>query len=157
MFISPGLYRNEKRYVFPFMFSTVLLFPREGPCVQNGLPGGVELPNRLRQQFQPMIRLASTRTCSLPLWFGMGVIFELPFWCFSLALMGIVNAGLDVAKTSLFDSGDLLSCGHITPTTRHLNMCIFAARWWGCTILSIGIAWMVHPKQRKARQARKDQ
>ena len=26
MFISPGLYRNEKRYVFPFMFSTVLLF-----------------------------------------------------------------------------------------------------------------------------------
>ena len=26
MFISPGLYRNEKRYVFPFMFSTVALF-----------------------------------------------------------------------------------------------------------------------------------
>ena len=26
MFISPGLYRNEKRYVLPFMFSTVLLF-----------------------------------------------------------------------------------------------------------------------------------
>ena len=26
LFISPGLYRNEKRYVMPFMFSTVLLF-----------------------------------------------------------------------------------------------------------------------------------
>jgi sec-independent protein translocase protein TatC len=26
MFISPGLYRNERRYVFPFMFSTVFLF-----------------------------------------------------------------------------------------------------------------------------------
>ena len=26
MFISPGLYRNEKRYVIPFMMSTVLLF-----------------------------------------------------------------------------------------------------------------------------------
>ena len=26
MFISPGLYRNEKQYVFPFMFSTIALF-----------------------------------------------------------------------------------------------------------------------------------
>src|SRR5437868_4469522 len=26
MFISPGLYRNEKRYVMPFMASTVFLF-----------------------------------------------------------------------------------------------------------------------------------
>ena len=26
LFISPGLYRNEKRYVLPFMFSTVFLF-----------------------------------------------------------------------------------------------------------------------------------
>jgi len=26
MFVSPGLYRNEKRYVLPFMFSTVALF-----------------------------------------------------------------------------------------------------------------------------------
>src|SRR5271154_4950354 len=26
MFISPGLYRHEKRYITPFMFSTLLLF-----------------------------------------------------------------------------------------------------------------------------------
>src|SRR5215467_2601520 len=26
MFVSPGLYRHEKRYVFPFMLSTILLF-----------------------------------------------------------------------------------------------------------------------------------
>jgi len=26
MFISPGLYRNEKRYVIPFMISTIGLF-----------------------------------------------------------------------------------------------------------------------------------
>src|SRR6266705_1259941 len=44
----------------------------------------------------------------------------------------------------------------ITPTTDILNMCIFAAPMVALYILSIGIAWMVHPKQRKARQARKD-
>src|ERR1700747_1444019 len=30
MFISPGLYRNEKRYVLPFMFSTIALFVSGG-------------------------------------------------------------------------------------------------------------------------------
>jgi Sec-independent protein secretion pathway component TatC len=35
-------------------------------------------------------------------------------------------------------------------------MCIFAAPMVGLYILSIGIAYLVHPKQRKARQAKKD-
>src|SRR5438270_10718021 len=30
MFISPGLYRNEKRYVVPFMVSTIALFASGG-------------------------------------------------------------------------------------------------------------------------------
>ena len=30
MFISPGLYRNEKRYVVPFMVSTITLFASGG-------------------------------------------------------------------------------------------------------------------------------
>src|SRR6476660_4994461 len=30
MFISPGLYRNEKRYVVPFMLSTITLFSAGG-------------------------------------------------------------------------------------------------------------------------------
>ena len=37
MFISPGLYRHEKRYVIPFMFSTVLLFLR-AECSATRLP-----------------------------------------------------------------------------------------------------------------------
>jgi len=35
-------------------------------------------------------------------------------------------------------------------------MCIFAAPMVALYILSIGIAFLVHPTQRKARQARKD-
>ena len=38
----------------------------------------------------------------------------------------------------------------ITPTTDILNMCIFAAPMVALYIISIGIAWLVHPKQRKA-------
>jgi sec-independent protein translocase protein TatC len=39
----------------------------------------------------------------------------------------------------------------ITPTTDILNMCIFAAPMIALYVLSIGIAFLVHPTQRKER------
>ncbi len=42
----------------------------------------------------------------------------------------------------------------ITPTTDIMNMCIFAAPMIVLYILSIGIAWFVHPNQRKKRAAK---
>jgi sec-independent protein translocase protein TatC len=40
----------------------------------------------------------------------------------------------------------------LTPTTDILNMCIFAAPMIALYALSIGIAYLVHPKQRRARR-----
>jgi sec-independent protein translocase protein TatC len=44
----------------------------------------------------------------------------------------------------------------LTPTTDILNMCLFAAPMVGLYVLSIGIAWVVHPKQRRARRERQE-
>ena len=50
MFISPGLYRNEKRYVVPFMVSTITLFSAGRILrVQDRLPSGAGFPNSLRK------------------------------------------------------------------------------------------------------------
>jgi sec-independent protein translocase protein TatC len=43
----------------------------------------------------------------------------------------------------------------ITPTPDVVNMCIFAAPMLGLYVLSIGIAWLVHPTQRKKRADKK--
>jgi sec-independent protein translocase protein TatC len=40
----------------------------------------------------------------------------------------------------------------ITPTTDIMNMCIFAAPMVILYLASIGVAWLVHPKQRKKRE-----
>jgi len=37
----------------------------------------------------------------------------------------------------------------ISPTTDIMNMCIFAAPMIVLYVLSIGVAWFVHPAQRK--------
>ena len=152
MFISPGLYRNEKRYVFPFMFSTVFLFLAGGAFAYK-----INFLIDYGKQFQPMITIGEYTDLFLTIMVGMGVIFELPILVFFLALMGIVNSGWMWRNLRYSILVIFIIAAIITPTTDILNMCIFAAPMVALYILSIGIAWMVHPKQRKARQARKDQ
>jgi sec-independent protein translocase protein TatC len=43
----------------------------------------------------------------------------------------------------------------VTPTPDILSMCIFAAPMVGLYGISIGIAYFVHPKQRRAREEKK--
>jgi sec-independent protein translocase protein TatC len=40
----------------------------------------------------------------------------------------------------------------ITPTTDILNMCIFAAPMIGLYLVSIAVAFLVHPARRRARR-----
>src|SRR5256885_143556 len=59
MFISPGLYRHEKRYVLPFMFSTVGLFMGGGFFGYKVVyPGMLNFLVGYAQQFQPMITVS---------------------------------------------------------------------------------------------------
>src|SRR5467141_2968733 len=158
MFISPGLYRNEKRYVFPFMFSTVFLFLAGGAFAYKMVyPAALNFLIDYGKQFQPMITVGEYTDLFLTIVIGMGLVFELPILVFFLALMGIVNAGWMWRNLRYSILVIFIIAAIITPTTDILNMCIFAAPMVALYILSIGIAWMVHPKQRKARRARKDQ
>src|SRR4029077_1630924 len=88
---------------------------------------------------------------------GMGVIFELPLLVFFLSLMGIVTAGWVCPSPRYSILAISIIAAIIAPTTHIMNMCIFAAPMVALYVASIGIAWLVHPKQRRARQVRKAQ
>jgi sec-independent protein translocase protein TatC len=84
---------------------------------------------------------------------GLGVVFELPILVFFLALMGVVSAGwmwrnIRYAILVIFIIASILA-----PTPDISTMCIFAAPMIVLYLISIGIAWRVHPDRRKARQA----
>jgi len=85
----------------------------------------------------------------------MGIVFEMPILVFFLALFGIVSAGWMWRNLRYSILVIFIIAAVLTPTTDILNMCIFAAPMVALYLLSIGIAYVVHPKQRKARQARK--
>ncbi len=153
LFISPGLYRNEKKYVFPFMFSTVALFLSGGIFGYKIVyPAALDFLISYGKQFQPMITIGEYTDLFLTIILGMGVIFELPILVFFLSLMGIVSAGFMWKNLRYAILVIFIIAAIITPTTDILNMCVFAAPMVGLYALSIGIAWMVHPAQRRARR-----
>jgi sec-independent protein translocase protein TatC len=157
-FISPGLYRNEKRYVVPFMVSTVGLFLAGGYFGYKLVyPQALEFLISFGKQFQPMITIHEYTDLFLTIIIGMGIIFEMPILVFFLALMGIVSAGWMWRNLRYSILVIFIIAAIITPTTDILNMCIFAAPMVALYVLSIAIAWLVHPKQRKAREAKKAQ
>src|ERR1700730_2553165 len=156
MFISPGLYRHEKRYVMPFMASTILLFLSGGYFgYQLVFPAALEFLIGYGKQFQPMITIGEYSDLFLTVILGLGVVFELPILVFFLALMGVVSAGWMWRNVRYSILVIFVIAAIITPTADILNMCIFAAPMIGLYLASIGIAYLVHPKQRKARAGRK--
>jgi len=156
LFISPGLYRREKRYVFPFMFSTVGLFVAGGYFGYKLVyPAALEFLIGYGKQFQPMITIHEYTDLFLTVILGLGLVFELPILVFFLALMGVVSAGWMWRNVRYSILVIFIIAAILTPTTDILNMCIFAAPMIALYLVSIGIAWFVHPKQRKARQAPK--
>jgi len=158
LFISPGLYRNEKRYVLPFMFSTVFLFLGGGLFAYKMVyPAALNFLIDYGKQFQPMITIGEYTDLFLTIMLGMGLIFEMPILVFFLSMMGIVSPRWMWRNVRYSILVIFIVAAILTPTTDILNMCLFAAPMVGLYILSIGVAWIVHPSQRRARRARKGQ
>jgi sec-independent protein translocase protein TatC len=153
MFISPGLYRHERRYVTPFMFSTVGLFVAGGVFGYKVVyPQALNFLISYGKQFQPMITIGEYTDLFLTIIIGMGAIFELPILVFFLSIMGIVTAGWMWRNFRYSVLVIFIIAAIVTPTTDILNMCIFAAPMIALYALSIAIAYLVHPKQRRARR-----
>jgi sec-independent protein translocase protein TatC len=158
MFISPGLYRNEKRFILPFLFMAVGLF------VGGGIFGfKIVFPVALEfliyqggSNLKPVITITEYTNLFLTIILGLSLIFELPIVLGFAAMMGVVNARF------LFKHirGAVFLCfvvaAILTPTTDVMNMTIYAAPMVLLYILSIGIAWFVHPAQRRKRREKRE-
>lgn len=154
LFISPGLYANEKRYVFPFMAATIGLF-LSGAFFgyKLVLPGALKfLIIEYGHRFTPMITIPEYTSFFLSIILGLGITFELPILIFFLALFGIVNAkflwkNIRYAVLIIF-----IIAAIITPTPDILTMCVFATPMLVLYVISIGIAYKVHPSHRKKKE-----
>jgi sec-independent protein translocase protein TatC len=79
---------------------------------------------------------------------GLGITFELPILVFFLALFGIVSAGWLWKNIRYAILVIFIIAAIITPTPEVLTMCVFAAPMLVLYLVSIGVAYLVHPTRR---------
>lgn len=154
LFIAPGLYRDEKRYVLPFVLSTVALFLAGGAFGYRMVyPASLDFLIGYGQRFQPMITIGEYTKLFVTIIVGLGLIFEMPVLVLFLALMRVISArwmwrNLRYAVLAIF-----ILAAIVTPTADILNMCLFAAPMLGLYAISIGVAWLANPRRQHGAHA----
>ena len=154
LFIAPALYREEKRYVLPFLLSTVGLFIAGGffgykmvyPASLNFLIG-------YGQRFQPMITIGEYTKLFVTIILGLGLIFEMPILVLFLALMRVMTARWMWRNLRYSILVIFVVAAVITPTADILNMCLFAAPMIALYAISMGVAWLVNSTRERGAGA----
>jgi sec-independent protein translocase protein TatC len=103
-------------------------------------------------QFRPMITIGEYLDLFMTIILGLGAVFEMPILVFFLALFGVVSAGWMWRNLRYSILVIFLIAAIITPTTDIMNMCVFAAPMIILYIVSIGVAFLVHPTRRNRKK-----
>ncbi len=151
LFISPEMYANEKRYVVPFMASTVILFFSGAWFGYHWvLPAALKmLIGDFGHRFHPIITIEDYNSFFLSIIFGLGITFELPILIFFLALFGIVDGKFLIRHARYAILIIFIIAAIICPLPDPLSMCLFAAPMLVLYALSVGVAFVVNPTSKK--------
>jgi sec-independent protein translocase protein TatC len=150
LFIAPGLYRTEKRYVLPFLLSTVGLFIAGGLFGYKMVyPASLDFLIGYGQRFQPMITIGEYTKLFVTITVGLGLIFEMPILVFFLALMRVISARWMWRNLRYSILVIFIIAAIVTPAADILNMCLFALPMVALYAISIGVAWLVNSKRER--------
>jgi len=155
LFIAPGLYQKERRFVVPFMAATVGLFLSGAAFGYFWvLQAAIKiLVVDFGHNFTPMISIEDYTGFFLSVILGLGVSFELPILIFFLALFGIVSPRFLWKNIRYAILAVFLVAAIITPSPDPWTMCIYALPMLGLYMIGIGVAWWVHPSRKKAKES----
>jgi sec-independent protein translocase protein TatC len=128
MFVTPGLKKNERRYLFILLpvsllaflagaaFGHQVLFP---PAVRFLLSFGSDVAT-------PFIRIGGYTSIMLTLLFWMGVVFETPVVTFFLAKIGVVSGNFLARQRRYALVASFVMGAIITPTFDPINQGLVA-------------------------------
>jgi sec-independent protein translocase protein TatC len=154
LFIAPGLYQKERRFVVPFMVATVGLFLSGAAFGYFWvLPGAIKiLIVGFGHNFTPMVTIEDYSSFFLSVILGLGISFELPILIFFLAMFGIVSPKFLWKNIRYAILAVFLVAAIITPSPDPWTMCIYAIPMLGLYMIGIAVAWWVHPTRRRAKE-----
>ena len=154
LFISPGMYANEKKYVWPFMFATVWLFLMGAWFGYRWvLPGAIDvLVIKMAKDFHPILTIEDYTGFFMAVILGLGITFELPILIFFLALFGIVDGKFLLKHFRYAVLAIFLIAAIICPTPDPIGMCLFATPMLALYFIGVLVAFLVHPDRRNRKK-----
>ena len=157
LFIAPGLYQKERRFVVPFMAATVGLF-LTGAFFGYFfvLPGALKiLIVDFGKNFTSMVTIEEYSSFFLSIILGLGISFEMPILIFFLAMFGIVSPRFLWKNIRYAILVVFVVAAAICPSPDPWTMCIYAVPMLALYIVGIGVAWWVHPQRRREKEEAK--
>ena len=145
-FISPGLYKRERRYAVPFIFTTALLFILGGLfCyfVAIRLALGFLLGLAADAGVQQVISLTSYYDMFFNLHVGMGVVFQMPVVIFFFTLMRITSPEFLLRNSRYAILLIFVAAAIITPTPDVTTMLTFAGPMVLLYYAGIGASYLI--------------
>ncbi|MGQ9800165.1 MAG: twin-arginine translocase subunit TatC [Candidatus Saccharicenans sp.] len=156
MFVSPGLYQKEKKYVIPFVFFTSFFF------ILGALfgyfivfPWACRFFLTLGRDFQPVITVDQYFGFALKVLLGIALVFELPTLVYFLSKIGLVTWRWMVKNFQYAVLAAFIISAVITPTPDMITQSIVAVPMIALYGISILIAMVVG--KNKERRRKKEQ
>lgn len=151
LFIAPGLYRKEKRYVLPFLFCSTVLFLLGGVFAYT-----VVLPPALNflliefgSRFRPLITAVDYFDFEIIILVGMGAVFQLPVIIAFLSIFGLVSPGFLWRNFKYAFLLIVIIAAVVSPTTDFFNLFLWTGPMVVLYLISIGVSWVFRRRRQK--------
>jgi sec-independent protein translocase protein TatC len=155
LFIAPGLYANEKKFVIPLLvmtsaatlcgalFTHYLLYPAMIEFFAKFKPPQLKFMPRVEDTFDLYKNMV----------LAMVAVFQIPTLVFFLAKLRLVTARFLWRNIGYAILISFIVAAMLTPSTDPWNQTVFAAPMILLYLISIGIAWLVQPRGEKKTPA----
>jgi len=139
-FISPGLYKRERRYAVPFILCSAGLFIGGGAFayfVAFRFALTFLLGIGMGNYVDPMVSISEYFDLFVDVVLGVAVVFEMPILIFFLTLLRIVSPAFLVRHSRYAILGIFIIAAIVTPTPDAFNMLLFALPM--CLLFYVGV------------------
>lgn len=147
-FVSPALYKHEKKYVTPFvLLSTVSFVIGAAFAYYILFPPAVKYLLSLSSDFQLLLRATDYFDFITLIMLAMGIIFQMPAIAYVLSRIGIITAGFLIKSWKIALVVILIVAAFVSPTGDVPNMMLFATPMMGLYLVSILVAYIFGKKR----------
>jgi len=156
-FISPGLYKHEKKYAVPVVLMAAVFFAIGAAFAYKVIfPRACDYLLGLQEEgrFRTLINAEDYFDLIIMIMLGMGIVFQIPTLSFLLGRIGLMTPRMMIKSWRYAIVIIAIIAALLTPTPDATNMIMFATPMLALYFLSIGIVWVFgKPRQTDAEYA----